>query len=109
MATSNHSLHRVEHRLLTGLCCLLALLQLLDLHSSLRAAGRGRIETNPAVVWGICHFGLTWALIAFKATALAIICAYHTIVGSFDRVLWPSIALLVVCAIYGVVVINNYS
>lgn len=98
-----------ERRPLVYLCLVLAVLQLFDLHSTLRAAGGGRSETNPFVLLAIARFGFTPAVILFKVVALAIIGAYYRVVSRFDRTLWPSVSLLPVCATYLAIVLNNYS
>jgi hypothetical protein len=85
------------------------LLQVLDLHSTLRAAGAGRSETNPMILWMTSHVGFTAAVTACKAAALAIIGSYYAAVSNFNRMRWPAITLIPVCVIYLAVVLNNYS
>jgi hypothetical protein len=109
MATPDLTLQRAQRRLLAFLCIVLALLQVLDLHSTLRAADAGRSETNPLILWAVAHVGFTPAVIAFKAAALAVIGGYYLVVSHFNRLLLPSMSLIPVCAAYIAVVLNNYS
>jgi hypothetical protein len=109
LKTPDPTLQRSERRLLAFLCVALALLQVLDLHSSLRAAATGRSETNPMILWAIAHIGFKPGVFAFKASAIVILAVYYRVVSSFDRMLWPSISLMPVCAAYAAVVLNNYS
>lgn len=109
MKTPDPVLQRSERRLLAFMCILLALLQVLDLHSSLHAAGEGRSETNPLILWLVAHVGFSPAVVAFKTAALAVLAAYYHVVSGFNRMLWPSISLIPVCAAYVAVVLNNYS
>jgi len=107
--TPDPTLQRSERRLLAFLCAALALLQVLDLHSSLHAAEAGRYETNPVILWVIAHVGFGPGVFAFKAFALFILALYYRVVSGFDRMLWPAISLIPVCAAYIAVVLNNYS
>jgi hypothetical protein len=91
------------------LCIALAILQVLDLHSTLLAMRAGRSETNPLILWLIGHAGSTPAVIALKVAALGVLVGYYRIVRHFRRILWPSISLIPVCAAYITVVLNNYS
>ena len=99
----------VDRPLLACLCLFLALLQILDLHSSLRAANAGRAETNPVILWAMPFVGFAPAVIVCKVTALAIIGAYHRVMSRANRKLQPVIVLAPVCAAYTVIVLNNYS
>jgi hypothetical protein len=109
LKTPGPTLQRSERRLLAFLCVALAFLQVLDLHSSLRAADTGRSETNPMILWAIAHIGFGPGVFVFKASALLILALYYRVVSGFDRMLWPSISLIPVCAAYIAVVLNNYS
>lgn len=109
MKTPDPTLQRSERRLLAFLCVALAFLQVLDLHSSLRAAEAGRTETNPIILWAIAHIGFGPSVFAFKTAALLILALYYRVVSGFNRLLWPAISLIPVCAAYIAVVLNNYS
>lgn len=109
MKTPDPILQRSERQLLAFLCVALAFLQVLDLHSSLRAAESGRTETNPVILWAIAHIGFGPGVLTFKAAALLILAVYYRVVSGFDRMLWPAISLIPVCAAYIAVVLNNYS
>jgi hypothetical protein len=106
---SDPSLQRSERRLLAFLCIVLAVLQVLDLHSTLLAMQAGRSETNPLILWLIGQVGSTPAVVAFKATAVGVLVGYYLVVSRFRRMLWPSISLIPICAAYITVVLNNYS
>ena len=108
MTTRYRRPERTGHRFLACLCLLLALLQVLDLHSTLRAAHEGRTETNPALLWVIARVGFTLALFISKMAAFAITGAYYVVVSSFSRTLWLSISLVPVCVAYIAIVLNNY-
>lgn len=107
--TLDPSLRLAERRLLAFLCTVLVVLQVFDLHSSLRAAEAGRSETNPLILWLIGHLGFVSAVVTFKAFAAAVVGGYYLVVSTFERMLWPSISLIPVCAVYITVVVNNYS
>lgn len=100
---------RRERQLLAGLCILLALLQVFDWHSTLRAAGSGRGEINPLILGLAACIGFTAAVTAAKSAALVLIAAYYLVVSRFGRALWPSVSLVAVCVAYAAVVLNNYS
>lgn len=107
--TLDPSLRLAEHRLLAFLCIVLVVLQAFDLHSTLRAADAGRTESNPLILWLTGHLGFVSAVIVFKAFAAAVIGGYYLVVSTFERMLWPSISLIPVCAVYITVVVNNYA
>lgn len=109
MTTPDPTLQSAERRLLAFLCVVLAVLQILDLHSTLLAARLGRDELNPSILWLVSHLGFMPAVVAFKAMAVALITFYYLVVSTFKRMLWPAISLVPVCAAYVTVVINNYS
>jgi hypothetical protein len=109
MKARNTSLQHSQRRLLAFLCTVLALLQILDLHSTLLAMQAGRSEANPVIFWLIGHIGAMPAVAAFKAAALGVLVGYYLVVSRFRRMLWPSISLIPVCAAYVAVVLNNYS
>jgi hypothetical protein len=107
--TPDPVLQRSERKLLAFLCIALALLQVMDLHSSLLAAEAGRSELNPVILWLIAHVGFGPGVFTFKAVVLIVLGLYYRVVSGFDRMLWPSISLIPVCAAYIAVVLNNYS
>ncbi|WP_371765557.1 DUF5658 family protein [Massilia sp.] len=109
MKTPDPVLQRSERKLLAFLCIALAVLQVMDLHSSLRAAQSGRSELNPVILWLIAHVGFGPGVFAFKAVVLIVLGLYYRVVSGFNRMLWPSISLIPVCAAYIAVVLNNYS
>jgi hypothetical protein len=109
LTTPDPILQNAERRLLAFLCIVLALLQLLDLHSTLRAASAGRTEANPIILSLIDWLGFVPAVFLFKAGAVAVVGGYYAVVSQFHRMFWPSISLIPVCAAYLTVVFNNYS
>lgn len=109
MKTPDPVLQRSERKLLAFLCIALAVLQVMDLHSSIKAAAAGRSELNPVILWLIAHVGFGPGVFAFKSVVLVVVAMYYRVVSRFDRMLWPSISLIPVCAAYIAVVLNNYS
>jgi hypothetical protein len=102
------SLQHAERRLLALLCAALALLQVLDLHSTHLAAQAGRSETNPFILALAANVGFMPAVAAFKAGSIAVIGAYYLVIRTFKRTFWPAVSLIPVCAAYVTVVFNNY-
>jgi hypothetical protein len=109
LTTSDLSTRLAERRLLACLCIVLVLLQILDLHSTMRAYAAGRSETNPLILWLTGHLGLAPAVVLFKMCAATVIAGYYLVVSNFERTLWPSVSLIPVCAVYVTVIVNNYS
>lgn len=91
------------------LCLVLAVLQILDLHSSLHAAASGRTESNPLIRWTMSQIGFVPALVVFKLVALVCVGAYYM---ASRKLRWgwrSSRLLLVISLVYLAIVLNNYS
>jgi len=67
------------------------------------------VSEQPTPAGPIAHIGFGPGVFVFKASALLILALYYRVVSGFDRMLWPSISLIPVCAAYIAVVLNNYS
>lgn len=86
-----------------------AVLQILDGHSTYLAIAQGRAEMNPLILWLASTVGLLLAVGIAKALALVITGFYFKVSQPYlskKRLLVP---LACVVAAYTVVVINNYS
>lgn len=91
------------------LFAIIAILQVLDWHSTFRALGQGREELNPAILWLAVHLGMAGAVTVVKLIALAITAGYFRLSTPYharNRLLVP---LTLVALAYLVVVLNNYS
>jgi hypothetical protein len=87
----------------------LAILQVLDFHSTVLAMQQGRDETNPLILSVAVHIGLLPAVSVFKIAALLLTVAYFYYAKGKRRGLFMSIPLYSVIFIYAVTVLNNYS
>lgn len=87
----------------------LAVLQVLDFHSTLLAMREGRSETNPLILSVAGHIGLLPAVSVFKIAALFLTVAYFYYARDKKRGFFMSIPLYSVIFIYAITVLNNYS
>lgn len=109
LTISNTTKQRHQRRILVVVCVVLALLQFLDLHSSLRAAAAGRSETNPLILWVIGYVGFTSAVVLFKCVALGLILVSYRVCLTLPHLSMPLTLLVSLCGVQSVVVLNNYS
>lgn len=87
----------------------LAILQVLDFHSTVLAMQQGRSETNPLILSVAGQIGLLPAVSVFKIVALLLTVAYFYYAKDKKRGFFIFIPLYSVICIYAVTVLNNYS
>lgn len=87
----------------------LAVLQVLDFHSTLLALRDGRSETNPLILSVAGYIGVIPAVSVFKIAALFLTAGYFYYARYKKRGFFMSIPLYVVIFIYAITVLNNYS
>ena len=92
----------------TGLFIAIAILQLLDWHSTFRALGKGAGEANPYILSLAKIVGLMPAVSLFKIIALLLTALYFSASRKhqFKKVL--SVPLGIIAFFYSIVVYNNY-
>ena len=91
------------------LFAIIAMLQVLDWHSTFRALGQGREELNPAILWLAGYLGMAAAVIATKLVALVITAGYYRVSAPYHARNVLLMPLSLVALAYLVVVLNNYS
>lgn len=88
---------------------MLAILQICDWHSTLRAIGHGRRELNPFILSAEPYIGLIAAVSLFKLMGLAVTAGYGAASREYRHRKRLKIPLYLLILIYGMTVINNYS